>query len=182
MKFNTRKLVLSAMFLALGVLLPIALHAIPNAGSIVSPMHIPVLLCGLVCGWQYGLVVGPLTVLLSSLLTGMPPLGSPYFLSMMPELAAYGLLAGLFTRLLPEGTPGLYLSLALAMLGGRLVWGAAMWAVMLSRGGEFTFQAFLSGAFVKAVWAIVIHLAIIPPIVLGLRRAKLISRAQDTHA
>ncbi len=70
---NARQLVMAALCAALGVVLPVALHSIPNAGSILLPMHIPVLLCGLVCGPVYGLGCGVLTPLLSSLITGMPP-------------------------------------------------------------------------------------------------------------
>ena len=71
-KFNTKQLVLAALCVALGVVLPVAFHSIPNAGSVLLPMHIPVLLCGLVCGPVYGLLSGILTPLLSSMITGMP--------------------------------------------------------------------------------------------------------------
>ena len=90
---NARQLVMAALCAALGVVLPVALHSIPNAGSILLPMHIPVLLCGLVCGPVYGLGCGVLTPLLSSLITGMPP--AAVLPSMLCELAAYGLAAGL---------------------------------------------------------------------------------------
>ncbi|HBN82057.1 MAG TPA: ECF transporter S component, partial [Ruminococcaceae bacterium] len=87
MKTNqTKKLTAAGMCIALGIVLPIAFHAIPNAGSILLPMHIPVLLCGLLCGWPYGLACGVLSPLLSSLLTGMPP--AAYLPSMVCELAA----------------------------------------------------------------------------------------------
>ena len=57
----TKKLVSCALCIALGVLLPMAFHVIPNAGSIFLPMHIPVLICGLFCGWPYGLACGIIT-------------------------------------------------------------------------------------------------------------------------
>ena len=50
MKSTTKKLVSCALCIAIGVLLPMAFHVIPNAGSIFLPMHIPVLICGLFCG------------------------------------------------------------------------------------------------------------------------------------
>ena len=58
MKQNTKNLVLAAMFLAIGLVLPFFTGQIPQIGSMLLPMHLPVLLCGLICGWQYGVVVG----------------------------------------------------------------------------------------------------------------------------
>ena len=55
MKTSTRKLTLSALFLALGLVLPLITGQIPQIGKMLLPMHIPVLLCGMVCGWPYGL-------------------------------------------------------------------------------------------------------------------------------
>lgn len=52
------KCAVTAVCMALCVVLPIALHAIPNAGTLISPMHLPVLLCGMICGWHYGLACG----------------------------------------------------------------------------------------------------------------------------
>lgn len=51
-------LALAAMFLALGLVLPFATAQIQQIGNMLLPMHIPVLLCGLICGWQYGGLVG----------------------------------------------------------------------------------------------------------------------------
>ena len=109
--YRTKKLVLAALFLAIGVVLPTATHSIPNAGSVLLPMHIPVLLCGLTCSWQYGLLCGLLSPALSSLITGMPP--AAVLPAMVCELAAYGLLSGLSARLVHTGTrlTDLYLSL-----------------------------------------------------------------------
>lgn len=45
-----KKSIITAVCIALSVVLPQAFHAIPNAGAVYSPMHIPVLLCGLICG------------------------------------------------------------------------------------------------------------------------------------
>ena len=83
---NIRKMVSTALFVALGIALPLAVHSIPNAGRVFLPMHIPVLLCGIACGFPYGLACGILTPLLSSLFTGMPP--APVLPAMLCELAA----------------------------------------------------------------------------------------------
>ena len=69
------KSILTALCVALCVVLPMTLHAIPKGGVLFSPMHLPVLLCGLVCGAPFGLVCGILGPLVSSLLTGMPVFG-----------------------------------------------------------------------------------------------------------
>ena len=112
---KTYKLVLAALFLALCLVLPIVTGGIPAIGNMLLPMHIPVLLCGLVCGWQYGLVIGFVAPLLRSALFGMPPL-YPIALAMAFELAAYGLVIGLvYARLARRGVAALYGSLLAAM-------------------------------------------------------------------
>ena len=98
---KTKRSVLTAVCIALCVVLPMAFHAVPNAGQIFLPMHIPVLLAGLCCGWPFGLLAGVAGPLLSSLFTGMPPLA--YLPSMLCELALYGLLSGAFSSRLRSG-------------------------------------------------------------------------------
>ena len=119
----TKRLVLTAVNIALCLVLPMAFHSIPNGGKIMLPMHIPVLLCGMVCGAPYGAVCGLLGPMLSSVLTGMPT--AALMPAMMVECAAYGLTTGLMLRLVRTGKTyaDLYLSLAAAMLVGRLVSG-----------------------------------------------------------
>ena len=65
---NTKRLILAGLCVALGIVLPVAFHSVANAGSIFLPMHIPVLLCGLICGWPYGLACGVIRPLLSSVM------------------------------------------------------------------------------------------------------------------
>ena len=88
-----KKAIITAACIALCVVLPTAFHAIPNAGSILSPMHIPVLLCGMICGWPMGLLCGIAGPVMSSLITQMPSFA--YLPSMLVELAVYGLITGL---------------------------------------------------------------------------------------
>ena len=107
MKVNLKKLVLAGVFLALCLLLPFVTGQIPQIGAALSPMHIPVLLCGFVCGWPYGLVVGFVAPLLRFMLFGMPPI-FPTGIAMAFELAAYGALTGILYRLLPKKTPYIY--------------------------------------------------------------------------
>lgn len=167
-----RRLTLTAMFIALGYLLPFLTGQIPQFGTMLSPMHIPALLCGFVCGWQYGLVAGAIMPLLRSATLGMPPM-FPTAVAMAFELAAYGCAAGLLYRALPKKIAFVYVTLVLSMLIGRAVWGLASAVLMMGTENVFTTQAFLAGAFINAWPGIVLHILVIPPVVLGLRRAKL---------
>ena len=97
-KQSLSKLILTAMCIALCVVMPLAFHAIPAGGKLFSPMHIPILLCGLACGMQYGAICGFAGPLLSSLITGMPAMGS--LPPMVIECVTYGLLAGLMVKII----------------------------------------------------------------------------------
>ncbi|MCB7514452.1 ECF transporter S component [bacterium 210917-SL.2.15] len=168
-----KKLVLSAMFLALGLVLPFFTGQIPEVGSMLLPMHIPVLLCGMIVGGPWGLLVGFICPLLRSALFSMPP-PYPAAVSMAFELAAYGLTSGLFyRRLRGKGVAGIYLSLIAAMLLGRVVWGITRW-IMMAFGTQFSIALFFAGGFTSAVPGIVLQLILIPIILAALQKAKLI--------
>ena len=169
---SLKKVITSGVCLALCLLLPFLTGQIPQIGSMLSPMHIPVLICGFTCGWPYGLIVGLIAPILRSLLFGMPPL-FPTATAMAFELAAYGSISGLLYKILPKRMIFLYTSLVGAMLLGRIIWGIAMIILMGITGGAFTFQAFLAGAFTNAIPGIICHVLIIPPIVLGLKKSRL---------
>lgn len=173
-KNSIRSMVLAAMCVAVGLFLPFLIGQIPEIGSRLSPMHIPILLCGFMCGWQYGLIAGFITPILRSLLFGMPPM-IPMAVSMAFELAAYGLLTGILYRALPKKPAFVYVTLIVSMLLGRVVWGVASMIIYGATGGAFTFAAFIAGGFTNAIPGIILHIAIIPPIVLALKKAKVIS-------
>lgn len=177
---QTRKMVLTALCVAIGVVLPLAFHAIPNAGSIFLPMHIPVLLCGLLCVWQYGLVCGVLTPLVASLVTGMPPMA--YLPAMLAELAVYGLASGLAMRFIRTGktVADVYLSLIVAMLLGRAAYGALN--AFIFRAGTYSLPVWLSAAFVTCLPGIAIQIALIPALVLALQRANVAERRYPKEA
>ena len=171
-QFSTKQLIFSALCVALGVVLPQAFHAVPNAGNVLLPMHIPVLLCGLTCGWSWGLACGALTPLLSHLLTGMPP--TAYLPAMLCELAAYGLISGALSRLIRTGrrAADLYVQLIAAMLIGRAVYGAMN--ALVFRAGAYSMEVFLTAAFVTALPGILIQLALLPGLVLILEKARVL--------
>ena len=172
MKDRTRKLSFSALYLAIALVLPFLTGQIPEIGAALSPMHIPVLLCGFVCGWPWGLAVGLIAPVLRSLLFGMPPM-YPTAIAMTFELAAYGALSGLLYRSLPRRVWSVYVALLLAMVGGRLVWGAAEYLLLAAQGTPFTLELFLAGAVLKAIPGILLHIVLIPLLVIALEKAKL---------
>lgn len=167
-----RRLVMTALCVALGVVLPQTMHAIPNAGSVLLPMHIPVLLCGLTCGWGYGLISGVLTPALSHLITGMPP--AALLPAMVCELAAYGLISGLAAKVIRTGkrTVDIYLQLIAAMLIGRVVYGAAN--ALFFRAGAYSMEVFITAAFVTALPGIILQLVLLPALILILEKAKVL--------
>ena len=165
MKNKVYKMVLSALFLALAFVMPFLTGQIPEIGAMLCPMHIPVLLCGFLCGWPWGLTVGFIAPLLRSLTLGMPPM-FPTALCMAFELAAYGAFAGLLYRLLPRKKWCIYAALLGAMLLGRLVWGGAMYVCMGIQGSAFAFSAFLAGAITNAIPGIIVQIILVPILVM----------------
>lgn len=167
------KLVLSAMFLALGLLMPFLTGQIPQFGSMLLPMHLPVLICGFVCGWKWGLLVGFVTPLVRSLVFGMPPM-IPTALCMAFELATYGAVAGWLYMKLRERKEHVVIPLVAAMIAGRVVWGLASFVVYTAfMEGAFTLGMFWAGGFAKAWPGIVLQLVVVPAVVYALERAKL---------
>ena len=170
-KINTTRLIYAAICIAIGILLPQINKMIPvaNIGAILSPMHIPVLLSGFLCGVPYAAFVGFILPLLNFTLTGMPPI-YPIGLSMMFELAAYGMISAFLYKVTKNN---LWISLIGAMIGGRIVMGIANAILFGLAGKPYGFSAFISAAFVTALPGIIIHLIVIPAILYALKKAKL---------
>lgn len=169
-----RNLTYAAACLALCIVLPFFTGQIPQIGSMLCPMHIPVLLAGFLCGPAWAGAVGLIAPLLRHWMFGMPPF--PTAFAMSAELLAYGVFAGVFYRLLPKKKSSIYLALILAMLLGRAIWGAAMVVIMRANGGAFTWAAFLAGGFTTALPGIILHIILIPILVMALENAKVIRR------
>ncbi len=178
---TVKNVVNAALCLALCMVLPFLTGQIPQIGSALSPMHIPALLCGFICGWPYGLIVGFAAPLLRFMLFGMPPL-FPTGTAMAFELAAYGAAAGILYKKLPKTIPGIYISLIGAMLIGRVVWGAVMAVIAGVSQVQFSFQAFLAGAFLNAMPGIICHLILVPIIIVALQKAHFINYEYDSPA
>ena len=167
-----RHLVYAAVCLALCMLLPFLTGQIPQIGSALSPMHIPVLLAGFLCGPWWAMAVGFVAPMLRHIWLGMPPLITAIAMSF--ELAAYGLFSGLLYRLLPKKTVNIYVSLIGAMILGRIVWGIAMVVISGVSGSAFTWSAFIAGALLNAIPGIILHIVLIPILVMALKRAKVL--------
>ena len=168
---NLVTLALSSMFLALAFVMPFLTGQVPQIGSMLCPMHIPVILCGYICGAPWGLAVGFIAPLLRSVTLGMPPL-FPTAFSMAFELAVYGVMSGILYRKLPKTKLNIYLSLIISMIAGRLVWGIVQLCCAGFDLSKFSFAAFWAGAVVNAVPGIIIQLVLIPVLVIFLDKLK----------
>lgn len=168
-KKSVARLVIAAMCLALCLVLPFLTGQIREIGSMLCPMHLPVLLCGFLCGWPWGLAVGAVAPLLRSALFGMPPL-FPIAVSMAAELAVYGLVTGLLSARLPKKLGWTYVSLIAAMLLGRVAWGLVRLLLAGLSGGAFTWAMFLSGALTTAIPGIIVQLILVPAIVTAVQK------------
>ena len=164
---ETRKITLSAMFLALGLLLPFVTMNIPSIGKMLLPMHIPILLCGFIVGPFYGATIGFITPLLRSFI-----FGAPYFypdaVMMSFELLTYGLISGVIYHIIFNRRSKLiniYISLILAMIFGRIIYGIVYLIISFISLNEFTFNIFIMEAFINAIPGIIIQLILIPIII-----------------
>ena len=160
------------MCLALCLVLPFLTGQIPQIGSALCPMHLPVFLAGFLCGPWWAMLTGFIAPLLRNLLFSMPPLLTAIAMSF--ELAAYGLVSGILYRKLPNNLMGIYLSLIAAMISGRVLWGIVRVVLTGVSGEAFTWAMFLAGAFTTAIPGIVIQLILIPILVTALKRANYI--------
>ena len=162
----------AALYLGIALVLPFITGQIPEIGKTLCPMHIPVLLCGFLCDWPWGLAVGFIAPLLRSVLFGMPTL-FPSAVAMAFELAAYGAVSGWLYQILPRMKGKVYIVLVIAMVAGRLVWGAAQLILSGLIHSEFTPALFLAGAVTNAIPGIVMHLVLIPVVVIAMESAGL---------
>ena len=164
MNHKVNKLVYASLFLALALALPFLTGQIPQIGAMLTPMHFPVLLCGYLCGWQWGMVVGFAAPLLRSVLFGMPVM-YPMAVCMALELATYAAVSGMLYPSLPRKRCFLYASLAAAMISGRLVWGLTRFLCAGLDANAFGLSAFWAGAFGMSIPGILLQLVIVPVLV-----------------
>lgn len=167
---NIKKISLTAVFLSLGLVLPFLTAQIPQIGERLLLMHIPVFLCSLICGWQYGAICGLILPLLRSFLFGRPEL-YPSAFSMAIELPAYAIICGLiYLCFKKKNLIAIYVSLISAMLGGRIVYGIVQ-AFILGLGEDgLTLTIFITKAFTRPIPGIILQLVLIPSIVIAVNK------------
>ena len=176
---NLLRLSLSAMFIAVGYVLPFFTGQIPEIGNMLLPMHLPVFLCGLICGWKYGLAIGVILPFLRTFLFGVPPL-YPNAIAIAFELATYGLVIGLlYHRRKNPTTKYLMFCLVVSMIVGRIVWGIAQASLLGFVGKSLAMKTFITVGVLNETPGIVIHLILIP-LVIGLLNHAKINRLSHT--
>lgn len=175
-KTNTAlaRLLYSAMFLSLGLLLPFLTAQIPSFGASLLPMHLPVLLCGFICGPMWGMVVGAATPIIRSFVFGMPVL-MPTAVAMAFELATYAFIAGLLYKKLDKNILMHYVALITSMVCGRLVWGAVMFILIFAGFADGTIGLSLvwTNTVLQSIPGIILQLVAIPLIVNVLKKNRL---------
>lgn len=159
---NLKNTAYAAMFLALSMVLPFLTGQIQQIGSMLLPMHLPVILCSLVCGKKYGFLVGLIAPVMRSAIFHMPPM-YPTAISMSVKLAVLGFLLGfIFERFKKQSISTLYISLIISILISRLFWATAMTLLLGTGEGGFTLSMFFSMAFVKAFPGIILQFILLP--------------------
>lgn len=173
-----QKLTISALFLALGLILPFLTGQIPNIGRMLLPMHIPVLLCGLICGWQYGLGVGLITPILRSAVFHSPMM-FPMAFAMAFELAGYGAVIGwIYAKFKSKNMINIYLSLLIAMVCGRVIYGLVMTVISALLHQPYSFEIFMTAAVTSGIPGMIVQLILIPAIMLFLYQSKILKTDQ----
>lgn len=181
---SLNRMIVTAVLLAVGMVLPLLTGQIPTIGKALSPLHIPAFICGLTCGWAWGAALGVVLPLLRSVVFGMPPLvvGA---VPMAFELAVYGAVCGMLYPLVLRRPVekvrslkgwhviAMIITLLCAMVAGRLVGGAVKAAVLGLTGGKYSMQAFVTAYFADSALGAVIHLMLVPAVVSALEKAKL---------
>ena len=171
------RLLITAVLLAIGMVLPFLTGQMQTIGQLISPLHIPVFICGLTCGWSWGAALGFILPIFRGLIFGMPPFPA-VGLPMAFEMLVYGLVTGLlYPRLRKvlqnQHIVAMLISMLAAMILGRCAGGATRAVMMGIQGNSYSFAAFFASYFTGTVAGAVIHLFVCPYIVTMLEQARL---------
>lgn len=164
-KITTKELVLSGLLLATGIILPSIFHIFGMTGPIALPMHIPVLIGGLLLSPSLALCLGVVTPLISGILTGMPVL-FPMAIIMAFELGAYGLVAALLTRKIKLSVIP---SLIISMISGRVVAGFVVAALVQMFGVKMNPIMYVKGAIITGLPGIIIQIIFVPALIYAIK-------------
>ncbi len=178
---NIKKLTLSAMFLAMGIILPFFTGQVPQIGSMLLPMHIPVFLCGLICGYQYGVPMAIILPLLRSVIFSRPNM-FPEAISIACEMATYAFVAGfLYNRSKWQCIKALYRCMLATMVAGRVIRGVVQLSLIGLSGNTVSFGAFFTGTIIAGIPGIVLQLIIVPAVMLAIHRTKPVPFKHHKH-
>ncbi len=146
---NIRSYILTVAFVMLAISVPWVFHQFHLAGPTFLPMHIFVLIAGLLFGWRTGLVVGLLTPLVSHFISGMPVLN--VLPQIVIELSAYGFIAGMLRQKYNLRT---IWSLLVAIVGGRIALLLAILVIYLVTGQTYSPLGIEANPF-AAFWSVI---------------------------
>lgn len=174
---NLYRMVVTAVLLAVGMVLPFLTGQLQSIGKLISPLHIPAFICGLTCGPWWGAALGLVLPVLRSVVFGMPKL-MPTAIAMMFELAAYAAVAGMLYPMMLKALKNkrlaaMLIALVIAMLAGRVAGGVAQAVILGAQGSSYGFGMFVAGYFGSNLVGAAIHLVVVPVVVLALEKAKL---------
>lgn len=166
---STEKLTFSSVCLACCFFLPMLTASSPEVTAMLCLMHFPVMICGMMCGAPWGVAVGVTAPILRSLMFHMPTM-YPLAVAMCVEMGVYGFICGLEAND-PRKSPGnIFLDLILAMVAGRVAWGAAM--VFFALISDVPFSVELYKEAVLNTWpGVILQLMSLPPLIVFLQTA-----------
>jgi predicted membrane protein len=150
---KTKNIILAALFIALALVLPFLTMQIPQFGRMLTPMHFPVIIAGIVLGPIYGGIVGIISPLLRMTIFGMPQLLMA--ICMTFELFTYGIVFGLLRNKL-----NIYLNLIIGLILGRIIYTFVAMLIM-----NTPFIPTLLTTFTSAIIGILLQFILIPQII-----------------
>ncbi len=165
-RLNTRNIVVSGLLLALGIIIPSIFHTTGIPGNIFLPMHIPVLLGGFLLPPFFAFLLGILTPIINSLITGMPVM-FPMAVIMVFELGIYGLVASLLYRRLEFS---IIISLIASMIVGRIMAGIVVFFLIILFTVQMDPIIFVKAGIMTGLPGIIIQLILIPTLMYGINR------------
>jgi hypothetical protein len=172
MRRPAKNLTLSSLFIALAVTIPILLHSF-GVGPMLLPMFWPVAVSFYFLPLSYACAVGILSPLLSTMLTGMPPVSPPIVLAVMLELLVLTWVGNIVYFKLSSGT---FFPIFAGLLASRF----ALFYVLLKLAPIFGLPSrlFSFAAIVHSLPGTLFMLIAIPLIVSSLKREAVITIAR----
>lgn len=166
---KSKGIILTSLFICIGIVLPMVFHSFSMAGNMFLPMHIPVILCAIVCREKWGAFCGFLVPIISSFLTGMPPI-FPVAIVMSFELACYGAILPILIK-----KYNIYVSLIITLFIGRIFACIVNFFILGVVPSINALITFIGGLFITALPGIIIQLILIPILYKFLKKRGLVN-------